>query len=479
MNVFSFKNIKGNLAFLKGFWVIFGFALVLRLVGINDPLSSDELVSVSIWGQMPLDQIPKNYQLPNNHIFHTFLVGLLLKFFGIKEFALRMPALAGGLISVILVFVCAQRITNNYLVALGSAFMLAINIEHIYYSTNARGYILTQAFALAVFILILPFISKSENGEIEKNYDSFWLNYFLIFVFCGLGSWTIPTFGLYEGSLILAIVFSLLFYRNYIANRIRFFTQLLIILVFALGILYIQYFIVIPRNMLDYSFAIGARVELIQFFEGFLKIFLGSQIYIDYGMLFFAIIGFVGFFKKQRIFAVWLGFLFIAPLVIVFLPYFIGISQKVSVPRILFYLQPFFLICVCYGVLIFTHQLNPFFINNKYKKISIACIFGTLFITIFWFAVKDFRVRQIIARNQRAPYNDALKFFKQLGSNDLIITSRKTHVWFYLYGAKEMRKRVLRIMEAGKLGNVYFIEDFQFGSDQSDLKVKTLKKYIL
>ena len=76
MNASSHKKQKNSLTFYNGFWIIFGLAFILRLVGINDPLASDELASTSIWGQMPLDQIPKNYQYPNKHIFHSILIGL-------------------------------------------------------------------------------------------------------------------------------------------------------------------------------------------------------------------------------------------------------------------------------------------------------------------------------------------------------------------------------------------------------------------
>ncbi len=478
MKAFSLQNPKDDFIRLLGFWLIFGFALILRLVGIADPLLSDELVSASIWGQMPLDQIPRNYQFPNNHIFHSILVGLLLKLFGVNDFALRIPALVGGLISVFLVFTCAKKITDNYLVALGSASLMTINVEHIYYSTNARGYTLTQAFALGVFLLILPLIAKWENGEIKKNYDFSWLNYFLIFVFCVLGSWTIPTFGLYEGSLIVGIACSFLLYRSYFFKWIREFCAVLLILFLALGALYIQYFVLIPKAMLTRAIVNGASVEPNQFFEDLLIVFSGPQVYIDYGILIFAIIGFTALFKAKRIFAIWLGILFLAPLAVIFLSYWIGISEKIPHPRILFYLQPFFLICASNGAWILSLKIKSYFENNKSIKMATIFAFSGFFIAILLSAAKDFQARQIIERRDRPPYDEGLKFFRQLKPNDLILVSKQTHVWFYLYGAKEMRNRVLRIIETGILGDVYFIENFNYGHDQSDLKVKVVGNYV-
>jgi 4-amino-4-deoxy-L-arabinose transferase-like glycosyltransferase len=478
MNAFSLKNLRGDYNFLKAFWVVFGLALALRLVGITDPLVSDELASASIWGQMPLDQIPKNYQFPNNHIFHSILVGLLLKLFGVNEFVLRMPALVAGLLSIYFVFVCAKRITDKPLVALGAAFLMTFNVEHIYYSTNARGYTLTQTFALATFLLILPLIQNFEKVETEKNNDLSWLSYFGVFIFCSLGSWTIPTFGLYEGALLVGIVCSFLFYRRQIHKQIRIFIKLLLVLFSVLGILYVQYFVVIPKSMLVRAIVNGAGAEPAHFLENLLTVFSGSQIQIGYGILVFAIIGFWGLFKTERKVAIWFGILFGVPIAVIFLSYWVGISQKIPHPRILLYLQPFFLICASNGVWISISRLNSNFEKNKNFKIAIICVFSVSLGSMLLFAAKDFQTRQITERNDRALYNEGLKFFRQLGPNDLILVSKQTHVWFYLYGAQEMRKRVLRIIETRKLGDVYFIENYNNRRDQSDLKVKTTQNHV-
>jgi hypothetical protein len=478
MNAFSNKNLNDDFSFFKGFWIIFCLALVLRLVGITDPLASDELVSASIWGQMPLDQIPKNYQFPNNHIFHSILIGILLKLFGINDFAFRIPALAGGLFAVYLVVICAKKITGNSMVALGAAFLMAINIQHIYYSTNARGYTLTQAFALAIFLLILPLISKLDDKKINNNFEYSWSHYFLIFIYCALGSWIIPTFGLYEGSLAAGIIFLFLLYRRTALDQIRIYSGLLLILLLAIAALYFQYFVLIPKAMLMRAIANGAEVGVTRFLTDLLSVFTGSQVYVNCGILIFAVIGFIGLFQTRRPLAVWLGVLFGIPLTIIFVSYWLGISQKIPHPRVLFYLQPFFFICVSNGVWMLISRLRSYFEENKNLKAITFCIFTFFLIVMLLFTFKDFQNKQITQRNDRAPYDKGLNFFRQLGPNDLILVSKQAHVWFYLYGAKEMRKRVLRIIETGDLGDVYFVENFGFGQDQSDLKVQTVKNHV-
>ena len=76
--------------------------LLFRLPGLGVPLASDELAMVSLWAQMPTLKIFSNYQYPNNHIFLTFVLSFLLKTFGLKEWLLRMPLLACGIVSIFL-----------------------------------------------------------------------------------------------------------------------------------------------------------------------------------------------------------------------------------------------------------------------------------------------------------------------------------------------------------------------------------------
>ena len=61
-------------------------------------------------------------------------------------------------------------------------------------------------------------------------------------------------------------------------------------------------------------------------------------------------------------------------------------------------------------------------------------------------------------RFSRQPLDLVAKFVKSLGPNDLILLSHRPHVEYYLYGGKETTKRVNKIIDEGKLGDIYFIE---------------------
>ena len=56
------------------------------------------------------------------------------------------------------------------------------------------------------------------------------------------------------------------------------------------------------------------------------------------------------------------------------------------------------------------------------------------------------------------PLDLVARFVKSLGPNDLILLSHRPHVEYYLYGGKETTKRVNKIIDEGKLGDIYFVE---------------------
>ncbi|MDP7557183.1 MAG: hypothetical protein QF687_04790 [Nitrospinaceae bacterium] len=77
-------------------------------------------------------------------------------------------------------------------------------------------------------------------------------------------------------------------------------------------------------------------------------------------------------------------------------------------------------------------------------------------------------------RLARQPFDRVAKFVKKLGPNDLIMVSTGPHVEFYLYGGMETQKRVGRILNEGKRGDIYFVE---YGEpEKSDTKNFLVRK---
>ena len=174
-------------------FILFTF-LLFRLPGLGVPLASDELAMVSLWTQMPYLKIFYNYQYPNNHIFLSLVLSFLLKTFGLKEWLLRMPLLICGMVSICQVYCLSKRLSSNSTVGLFTAFLMSICEKHIFYSTNARGYLVIMVLALLVVNCLLnrleghSFKTKNLSNRVSGGYAFLgWVGIWL------LGTWTVPT----------------------------------------------------------------------------------------------------------------------------------------------------------------------------------------------------------------------------------------------------------------------------------------------
>ena len=68
----------------KDLWLmvlIFAAGTVLRVLRVSEPLLHDEAYSMAIWGRSDLLFAISDYHLPNNHVFHSFLVNLIYLIF--------------------------------------------------------------------------------------------------------------------------------------------------------------------------------------------------------------------------------------------------------------------------------------------------------------------------------------------------------------------------------------------------------------
>ena len=193
MNNSKFKRFKSLLK--PEFYFLFGLALCFRLPGFDVVLAGDELAMVSIWSQMPYEKIIQNYQYPNNHIFLTLILSFLLKSFGLYEWLLRTPLLICGILSIYLGYIAGKVVGENVLVGWMTAFFLALSEWHIFYSTNARGYLVIMMLGQICFVKLLKRLKedkkivRNDGQKVNILFNS--LGWFLIWA---VGSWTLPTF---------------------------------------------------------------------------------------------------------------------------------------------------------------------------------------------------------------------------------------------------------------------------------------------
>lgn len=427
---------------------VIALGIALRLPGIDAPLAHDELANASIWAQMPFAKIVSNYQYPNNHIFLTLILAALLKVFGVNEVALRIPVLTCGILSIFLVYITTRRIARTSLIALGTAFLLAISTQHIYYSTNARGYMLLMVISQIILHRMLVWL-QDESLASGKN------PLFDILIaagLCFLGTWTVPTFVLFEASLglifILALLGDLKMWRRI--------APIFLTLFICLCGFYIQYFVFISKDMLKMgmtnSAADGNRLP--DLFPGVLNEWIHPFEPSLPMLVVLGLLGMILMFKSNRDVFYLLASIILVPPVGAAALYVMGALSSVPHARVFIYLQPFFFTAVAIGGYFVVESACRLLTSGHHFA---KWFYAVLFVPLVFFSANELNGQIYREREGREPFHKVLRFIEKLGPRDLILASEKPHVGFYLYGASEMRKRVENIIDTQTLGDIYFL----------------------
>src|SRR5690349_13254008 len=74
--------------------------LLLRLPDLNKYIAYDEAYTFIHFASRPFKHILADYSAPNNHIFHTLLMGVSYRLFGAAAWALRLPAFIAGALMI-------------------------------------------------------------------------------------------------------------------------------------------------------------------------------------------------------------------------------------------------------------------------------------------------------------------------------------------------------------------------------------------
>jgi hypothetical protein len=178
--LFSFsKPSRKELGFWGAVLIVTILGVIQRLVWIQGPMGHDEAYSIVTFADTVFHALT-DYSLPNNHIFHTILVSLSIKLFGLSPWVTRLPAFAAGVLMIPGVYYLAKRIYDPWTGLLASLLVVFSNVL-IVYSTTARGYTLVALFTLAILIL-------SEYVQRENNLAAWGL----ISILSALGLFTVP-----------------------------------------------------------------------------------------------------------------------------------------------------------------------------------------------------------------------------------------------------------------------------------------------
>jgi mannosyltransferase len=123
-----------------GLGAVLILALAVRIGPIQRGLGFDELFTAIHFVETQTTwQTASTWLNFNNHIAYSLLGRLSESLFGRSEWALRLPALVLGLITVVLLWRLARPIVGGGQ-ALAAAALLALSPEHVRWSTSARGY---------------------------------------------------------------------------------------------------------------------------------------------------------------------------------------------------------------------------------------------------------------------------------------------------------------------------------------------------
>lgn len=418
------------------------------------PLASDELATVSLWAQMPYLKIFTNYQYPNNHIFLTFILSVLLKTFGLNEWLLRLPVLLCGLVSIYLSYLLSRKISGNSFVGFATAFLMVVSEKHIFFSTNARGYLLVMVLAL---MAMTSLFKRLEGGVLKIPKLSHGLNCGLAFSgWLGiwvLGTWTIPTFLFFEVSLALFLMGCLLTGKVLPSPQKKLLMIPFVSIVLGSIACYLQYYVFIDSKMLAEATSHAAKSSLPLFFPELLAQWTSP--FESLGIIFFlfALLGLVRVFKKNKAVGLLLACAWLGPVVIAMVGFLLEELPGVPHSRTFFYLQPFFLMLSVMGV----EQGYSALRRHKPDLIgkSFLVVAGILAVLIAGYKFFQHTYPQ---RLSREPLHRVRDFVKNLNQHDLLLVSSEIHVEFFLYGADEMRSRAENILREGKLKNIYFLE---------------------
>jgi hypothetical protein len=192
---------------ILGILTLVGF--FLRVIDLNQSIAYDEAYTFIHFASRPFKHILADYSAPNNHIFHTILVGIAYRLFGGQPWALRLPAFLAGLLMIPAMYITARRFFSAHQ-ALAASGLAAIIPLFVNYSVNGRGYTMLVLFAL----LLANFAGILVSQKSRQALVAFTLT-------AALGFYTIPIFLYPMAGISLWVVCNYLFAREPWQDKLR------------------------------------------------------------------------------------------------------------------------------------------------------------------------------------------------------------------------------------------------------------------
>jgi len=140
--------------------IILTVSALLRLINLNQSLWLDEAINVNAASTLRLKELVLGYSLGDFHppFFHAILRGWIL-LFGTSEVSVRLPSVILGIGCVFMTYLIAKKLFEEK-TALVAATLLATSPLHIYYSQEARMYMLAAFLASCSVYFFISVIKK-------------------------------------------------------------------------------------------------------------------------------------------------------------------------------------------------------------------------------------------------------------------------------------------------------------------------------
>lgn len=142
-------------------------AFIFRLINLNQSLWLDEAVVAKVVRAIPFHLIPSQFSPSDFHPpLYYLVVSLWTKLFGTSEIALRFPSILFSLVTGWFIYKIGLHLKNKQ-VALWASIFFLFNPLVIYYSQEARMYMMATMFLMIALYYLLLLIKENQNSKFK------------------------------------------------------------------------------------------------------------------------------------------------------------------------------------------------------------------------------------------------------------------------------------------------------------------------
>lgn len=407
--------------------LLFFSAFLIRLISLNQSLWLDEAITAQVVKTFSYTQIitqfsPQDFHPPGFYLF----MKLWSSFFGYYEIMLRLPSLLFSLATGWFIYLIAKMKNEklkikNYDLGFWAAALFLLNPLIIYYSQEARMYMMVTFLLTAAFYFFLRIIDFAHQDQVKSHIQNI-----LLFSVC-----VFLSFLTFYGSIFFIISFYVyLIWKKELRLLLFMIPGFILSFIVVAPLLYQQlaYSREVLQSVTHWNLVLGT-VTLKNLFLIPIK-FTSGRISFEPKILYYAIAGFwtvitfffagIGGWKDKR-----LAFFFVFPLVLATI--FSFFSPLLQYFRFL-YLIPILSMLIMLGIINFKADLIQRSDKMKIIIVSVFLLFSLLYLFFPQFHREDWKelAYQIQKKDAEAVYmipsaSDPIKYYLGYNSDFAII----------------------------------------------------------